>query len=171
MKVENTNQCDTCGHLKTAINPNIINANHWSNQMNSQYLQIHMKTSSEDQECRYKLSWQSIRDISGLNVKLRVWKVNPVQKSVPVWLYRSLCDKDLSSRSYWLALQHMVCDRLRGGTSLSGWPITTEPVSAEQTGLWFQTEGEKRCCSTGSMRQIESFMNIKAWRHVETLKK
>ena len=42
---------------------------------------------------------------------------------------------------------------------------------SEQTGLWFQTEGEKRWCSTGSMRKIKSFLNIKAWRHVpgETL--
>jgi len=30
---------------------------------------------------------------------------------------------------------------------------------SEQTGLWFQTEGEKRC-STGSMRKIKSFLNI-----------
>ena len=42
---------------------------------------------------------------------------------------------------------------------------------SEQTGLWFQTEGEKRCCSEGSMRKIKSFLNNKAWRHVpvETL--
>ena len=30
---------------------------------------------------------------------------------------------------------------------------------SEQTGLWFQTEGEKR-------QKIKSFLNIKAWRHV-----
>ena len=40
------------------------------------------------------------------------------------------------------------------------------PTQSEQTGLWFQTEGEKRCWSTGSMRKIKSFLNIKAWRHV-----
>ena len=34
------------------------------------------------------------------------------------------------------------------------------------TGLWFQTEGEKRCCSTGGMRNIKSFLNIKACKHV-----
>ena len=33
---------------------------------------------------------------------------------------------------------------------------------SEQTGLWFQTEGEKRCGRTGSMRNIKSFFNIKA---------
>ena len=37
---------------------------------------------------------------------------------------------------------------------------------SEQTGLWFQTEGERRCCSTGGRRKIKSFLNIKAWRHV-----
>ena len=36
---------------------------------------------------------------------------------------------------------------------------------SEQTGLWFQTEGGKRCCSTGSMRKIKSFLNIKARKH------
>ena len=32
--------------------------------------------------------------------------------------------------------------------------------------FWFQTEGEKGCCSTGSMRKINTFFYIKAWRHV-----
>ena len=45
--------------------------------------------------------------------------------------------------------------------------VKSQPANqSEQTGLWFQTEGEKRCCSTGSMRKIKSFLNIKAWRHV-----
>ena len=66
---------------------------------------------------------------------------------------------------------------LRGGTfwtHLSAVDQSQQSQSAnqsEQTGLWCQTEGEKRCCSTGSVRQIKSFLNIKAWRHVpgETL--
>ena len=37
---------------------------------------------------------------------------------------------------------------------------------SEQTGLWFQTEGEKRCCSTDCMREINTFLNIKAYKHV-----
>ena len=42
--------------------------------------------------------------------------------------------------------------------------LLKEPYCAlcELTGLWFATEGEKRCCSTGSMRKIKSFFNIKA---------
>ena len=31
---------------------------------------------------------------------------------------------------------------------------------SEQTGLWFQTGGEKRCCSTGSMSQERHYILI-----------
>ena len=62
---------------------------------------------------------------------------------------------------------------LRGGTSIvvDQSQQNRPDNQSEQTGLWFQTEGERRCCSTDSMRKIKSFLNIKAWRHVpvETL--
>ena len=44
-------------------------------------------------------------------------------------------------------------------------PLTNHNRAGQLT--WLQTEGEKRCRSTVSMRKIKNFLNIKAWRHVK----
>ena len=69
---------------------------------------------------------------------------------------------------YWLALQQILRYRPRvGHLSAVDQSQRRRPANqSEQIGLWFQTEGEQRCCSTGSMRKIKSFFNIKSWRHV-----